>query len=222
MSAMFGSPCAIRLAVTACAAIACAHSTLAAPQPAKVTDRWQLDFAFHDLQRISLRLPGDDHETTYWYLLYTVTNNTGQDVQYFPSFELVTDTLQTVAAGVNVHPAAYEAIGKLYETQYPFYAPPHKVTGTLLQGEDNARTSVAVFQTFDDRADHFTIFVAGLSGEVERTTNPAFNANEPESDDNPRGFVLRRTLAIRYAIPGEPTTRALAMPMRKTREWVMR
>jgi hypothetical protein len=73
-----------------------------------------------------------------------------------------------------------------------------KVTGLLLQGEENARASAMVFGTFDPGAAGFTIFAGGLSGEIERLRNPAFDKTQPESEVNPRSFLLRRTLAITY------------------------
>lgn len=183
---------------------------------------WQLDVKFHDPQRISLRLPGNAEYTTYWYILYEVTNNTGQDRQFFPSFRLVTDTLRVVEGGADIHPLVYDTIAARHKEEFPFLAPPAKAAGLLLQGEANARASAMVFRTFDPEADGFTIYAAGFSGRIERMGNPAFNAKEKESRDNPRFFILRRTLAIQYELPGDPSTRSKATPIRRTREWVMR
>ena len=116
----------------------------------------------------------------------------------------------------------YDAIAARHKEEFPFLAPPTKVAGLLLQGEANARASAAVFRTFDPEADGFTIYTAGFSGDIERMANPAFQAKEKESEDNPRFFILRRTLAIRYDLPGDASTRSKAAPIRRTREWVMR
>ena len=80
------------------------------PVPAVGSTKWQLDFEFHDPQRISVQLPGDAEAKTFWYLLYTVTNNTGADVQYYPSVDLVTDSLQTVEAGAGIPPRVFDQI----------------------------------------------------------------------------------------------------------------
>ncbi|HNQ23317.1 MAG TPA: hypothetical protein PKK06_09515 [Phycisphaerae bacterium] len=191
-------------------------------QPRGVSSSWQLEFAFEDPQRISVKLSGDGEETTYWYMLYVVTNKTGTDVRFFPSFDLVTDTLQVIEGGANVHPAVYDAIAARHKKDYPFFAPPWKVTGPLLQGTDNARTSAVVFTTFDPLANRFTVYASGLSGELKRVQNPGFDPAQPESDQNPRFFILRRTLGITYELPGDPETRKGAQPVRRTREWVMR
>jgi hypothetical protein len=183
---------------------------------------WQLDFNFHDPQRISVQLPGHAKPATYWYVLFTVTNNTGRDVELYPSFRLVTDTLQVVEGGANIDPRVYGAIAARHKKEYPFFAPPSKITGPLLQGEDNARTSAAVFRTFDPSANGFTIYVSGLSNEISRVPNPDFQDKAEESEANQRFFILRKTLAITYNLPGDVFTQSRATPVRDKREWVMR
>ena len=158
----------------------------------------------------------------FWYLLYEVTNNTGRDVEFYPSLRLVTDTLKVVEGGADISPSVYDAIAARHKQEFPFLAPPTKVTGLLLQGEENARASVGVFRMFDKAASGFTIYVGGFSGDVRRIANPAFDTKRKKSADNQRFFFLRRTLAIKYDLPGAPDTRWRATPIRKTREWVMR
>ncbi len=199
-----------------------APQALAAPKAELVASSWQLDLEFSDPQRISIVLPGDSHATTFWYLLYEVTNNTRRDVEFYPSFRLVTDTLTIVEGGAEVSPSVYTAISGRHGKEYPFFAPPHKVTGTLRQGEENARASAAVFREFDPQASKFTVFVAGLSGELAKIANPSAADAKARSGDVPRSYVLRRTLAISYDLPGDPKTRNLAKPIRRNREWVMR
>ncbi len=197
-------------------------SVSAGPRAKPTTTSWTLDFSFHDPQRITLTLPGDRHETTFWYMLFDVGNETGRDVAYYPTFRLVTDTLQVVEGGGAISPSVYDAICARHRKEYPFLVVPSKITGPLLQGRDNARASVAVFRQFDPIANSFTIFVGGLSGEIVRVANPSFDATQEASDANPRFFILRRTLALRYDIPGDPDTRKLAKPIRRSRDWVMR
>ncbi len=197
-------------------------SERAVPTRSFVRNQWQLDFEFYDPQRITLREPGQAEATTYWYMLYRVTNNTGRDVQFYPSFRLVTDTLSVVGGGNDIAPGVYDAIAARHRREFPFFAPPTKVSGLLLQGRENARASAVVFRSFDPEADGFTIFVSGLSGVVDRIPNSGFDATRDETEDNPRFFVLRRTLAIKYALPGDPQSRSRARPVRRDREWVMR
>jgi hypothetical protein len=186
------------------------------------TTSWQLDVKFHDPQRIAVVLPGSDQPTTFWYLLFEVTNNTGHEVEYYPSFSLVTDTLKVVEGGSEISPSVYEAIAARHKREFPFLAMPAKVAGRLLQGEANSRASVAVFRDFDPKASGFDIFVGGLSGEMARVVNPAFDKQSDETEENPRFFVLRRTLGISFDFPGDEKSRSGSIPVRRSREWVMR
>ena len=85
-----------------------ATSVISAPQAGVATTSWQLDFTFHDLQRITLRHPGDAAPTTYWYMLYEVSNNTRRDVEFYPSFEIVTNTLNPNRQAETMH--RYQAL----------------------------------------------------------------------------------------------------------------
>ncbi len=198
-----------------------AGSASAAPKTGLVTGTWDLAIEFTDPQRLTVPMAGGRSET-YWYVVYRVVNRTGQDVQFFPSFRLVTNTLDVVDAGDGVHPSAYDRIAALNNREFPFFAPPAKVSGLLLQGEENSRSSAAVFKAFNPEASSFTVFMSGMSGQVERVNNPAFNPKSPEGEANPRSFLFRRTLAVQYDLPGDAQTRAYATPIRRNREWVMR
>lgn len=202
-------------------AVLAAGDLWGAPAAEPFPRTWQLEFSFYDPQRIRLRVPGDSGETTYWYMLYRVSNHTGREVQFYPSFRLVTDTLREIEGGAEIHPVVYDAIFARHKKEFPFLSPPGGVTGLLLQGEENARSSVAVFREFDPEASSFTILVSGLSGDVIRVPSPGFNPKEPESSVNVRSFLLRRTLAIRYDVPGDVNTTPQAVPVRRNREWVM-
>lgn len=199
-----------------------ASSGWAAPEPSLVPRSWQVSLEFRDPARIVVTLPGDRHPTVFWYLVYTVTNRTDREVAFYPQFELVTDTLQVVPAGDGVSLRVFDAVRQRHRKQYPFIMSPLKVAGKLLRGEDNARTSVAIFRDFDLTANRFTIYVAGLSGEITRVTNPAFDASRPKGVENPQFFTLRKTLAFVYDLPGDVGSRAQADPVRVRRKWIMR
>jgi hypothetical protein len=138
----------------------------------------------------------------------------------------VTDTLGVVAGGDDISPSVYDAIAARHVKEFPFFALPSKITGPLLQGEENARSSVVVFRTFDDHASRFTIYIGGLSGDIVRVKNP--QTSSPPGDKKSgksttaSALLLRRSLAIVYDLPGDPVTRQIAKPVRVSREWVMR
>ena len=81
---------------------------------------------------------------------------------------------------------------------------------------------MVVFRQFNPADNEFTVYFSGLSGEIKRIQNPNFDPTQPDSDENPRLFTLRKTLAIWYKVPGDPRTRSQAAPVRVDRQWVMR
>jgi len=212
----------IRLVSPLAALTAVLPVLLAAPKPSLAPTSWELNFEFFDPARMAITLPGDHQPTTFWYLIYSVTNDTGREVRFYPQFDIVTDTLRVVRGGDNVSPTVFDAIRERHRKLHPFLVKPLSASGKLLRGADNTRTSVAIFRDFDPEASRFTVYVAGLSGEVIRTQNPAFDDTQPPSDKNLQFFTLRKTLAIEYDIAGDMETRKRAAPVRTGRRWIMR
>ncbi len=207
----------------------------AAPAPSIAPRSWQLEFEFQDPRRLIIQLPGEAKPRVYWYLLYTVTNNSNRDVQFMPRFQIVTDNLQVLETDVAADPAVFTAIKKMHTKDRPFLLEPLEVLGKLLQGADNAKDSVAIWQDFSGDARQFTIFVSGLSGETVILPNPTYDPGKPEfvMKDlpggiktkvmvNPKRFVLHKTLSISYRLPGDDEARKQAEPIRETVEWLMR
>ncbi len=195
---------------------------LAVPEPAKAIKTWELSIAYEDPQRIQIRLPGDDHETTFWYVIYTVTNNGRREVPFYPTFEIVTDQLDVITGGEEISPTVYNAIQERHRKTHPFFRDPNAIIGPVLPGIDNSRTSAIAFRQMDVEVNNFTVFLGGLSGEIRRLPNPGFDRKKPISDENQPFFVLRKSLAIRYDLPGDSMTRQQAIPARVSQEWVLR
>jgi hypothetical protein len=206
------------------------------PSPTRVT--WELQLEPTAPTRI---LVDTDHgQRAYWYMLYTVTNNTPQDIDFHPEIVRVSEIASEVPEDqaeakadkaakltvepslVGVHPKIFQAIKTLHAKTHPFLVEPVKAISKLKQGRDNALTSVAVFPELDPRVGKFTIYVGGLSGESVTKNNPMYDAKKPTSDDNQAVFVLRKTLAIPYTLPGDERTRKTAEPALGRMEWVMR
>lgn len=193
-----------------------------APKPAVAPVSWELKFRFQDPQRLSVVVPGHSEPVLYWYMVYSVENPTDAEVEFYPRFDIVTDTLKVVRSDVGVSPEAFRAA--FARVGNPLLVAPERVVGRLLRGEDRRRYSVAIWPDFDPAAKAFTVYVAGLSGETARWRNPAFNPSAPDSEANPRHFVLRKTLAIPYRFPGSESLRSRSVPERVTdrQEWIMR
>ena len=191
-------------------------------EPARAPITWELNIRFQDPQRVSVVLPDKAEPVVYWYMLYTVENPSDQEVDFYPDFELVTNTLRVVQSEIQVSPEAFRAIQR--RSGDPLLIPPERVIGKLLRGKDRARHSVAIWKDFDLKATSFTVFVSGLSGEMKRVKNPAFDANKPESRTNERYFTFRKTLSIPYKFPGSAVTRDRVAPERLAdkQQWIMR
>jgi hypothetical protein len=201
-----------------------AGTSMGVPKPSPVPVDWELDIKFQDLNRITVTIPGEKPKM-YWYMVYTVTNNTGQDVVFHPEFSLVTDTLEVLKAMVDVDPEVITAIKNEYKQTYPWLEHPSKVIGKLLQGKDNARDSVAVWPDFDPKARNISIFVGGLAGEIMAVPNPLFVKGKSDPLKEPKVFVLRKTLEINYSLPTDTKNRSRTLPFRITTtlfDWVMR
>jgi hypothetical protein len=208
---------------------------VAAPSPSVAPKSWELDFDFADPQTITLQFPGAAAPQTFWYILYTVTNNSRREVQFLPRFEMMTNIMQVVAGDPGINPQVFEAIKRRHRPTYPLLIEPVKIMGRLLQGPDNAKSSVAIWPQINIKANQFTVYVAGLSGESVLLRNPNYKAGQPEyitkklgdgteikAVVNPKFFTLRKTFAVRYILPGDEQTRATARAGRRGTEWIMR
>jgi hypothetical protein len=191
----------------------------AAPEPALVPPpgTWQLDLELHgEPHQICITLPGDTQPRRFWYFLYTIANNTGQDIDFIPQFELYTDTFQLRPAGVKVRRPVFDAIRDRYRDSIPLLEPQSMLTGKVLQNVDNARDSVAIFEDFDPNATSVKIFIAGLSNETVTIVSPAASA------DNSKEFLLRKTLMLEYQVPGDRFNLDKRVMLYRNREWIMR
>lgn len=203
------------------------------PSPRPIS--WELDLAFLDPQRIEVQLPGVDRPEVYWYLVYTVTNNTGQTRQFFPTFEIVTEDLKVHSTDVGISPLVFDAIHERHRLTHKYLAHPTKAIGPLLTGADNARESVAIWRNIDINVNQFRVYVSGLSGEKQLVRNPSYDPDRPENEPigrlvdgadaataNPRFFTLRKTLEVRYTLAGSPVARPVVEPQREGVRWIMR
>ncbi len=184
-----------------------ASRTFAAPEPSIVPISWELNFRHGDLQRLITTVNGSP--VTYWYMRYTVINNSNQDVLFTPDFQLSTDTGQVQPAFKDVPSAVVTQIKSMYKNTQ--LLGPNEILGKLLQGEDNAKDGVIVFSNIDPDARQYQIFIAGLSGETAQVDNPL--THQPA--------VLQKTLILDYTIPGQAINIQPA-PKLKAVKWVMK
>lgn len=156
------------------------------PKPSAVITRWQLDF-----EPGPLRLyvdPVDDQ--VYWYFTYVVTNETGRDQIWAPSFVLYTDVGEILAAGAGVPTRVEQSIRNLLGN--PLLETQTEVIGEILQGKEHARDGLVVWPARDTSVNELSLFIGGVSGETARVVNPITSEQ----------LILRKTLQRDYLIPG--------------------
>ncbi len=205
------------------------------PQPSPTPISWELEFRFLDPRPIEVLLPGADRPEVYWYMVYTVVNRSPRSQRFFPMFQIVTEDLRVYDTDLGISPLVFEAIRQRHSITHKYLEEPTKVIGALLSGDDNARESVAIWRQVDLNINSFSIYVSGLSGEIQFLPNPAHDPNRPEkaevvgsdgrqraSEVNPKFFTLRKTLEIRYNLPGSPQARSGVLPQRTETRWIMR
>lgn len=194
-----------------------ANLCVAAPKPAIVQGpgQWTVEVKFEQPRQLVLPWGGNG-PARYWYTILTVTNRTGQDVEFYPRCELMTDTFQIVPAGKNVAPAVFERIRQRHQSRYPFLESLHAVDNRILQGEDNAKDIAVIWRDFDTRASAFKIFITGLSNETAVVNHPL------PVNGAPAQVFLRKTLELDYAFRGDPNLRDSVEVVYKDKLWVMR
>lgn len=180
-------------AVLLCVALGHQSHAQAFPEPALVTREWKLDFRYETPRPIAVR-DVDGTLQWYWYMIYTVTNNSGRDRLLIPEIVVATDTGKVITAGRNVPPAVFNAIRERHRN--PLLESPAQMVGNILQGRDFAKTSVAIWPNYSENVNRFSIFVAGLSGETASIAHPLTGDR----------ILMRRTIMLDFSAPGDPAT----------------
>jgi len=192
---------------------------VAAPEPAVVQKpgQWTVQVRYEHPQQLVLPW-GEKGPSRFWYTILTITNRTGQDVEFYPRCELMTDTFQIVPAGTGVPPMVFDRIRQRHASAYPFLEPLDGVENRLLQGEDNAKDIAVIWRDFDPQATGFTVFITGLSNETAAVKHPVAR------DDLglPVFVFLRKTLAVDYKLRGDSALRSSVEVAYEDQNWVMR
>ncbi len=205
---------ALALAIAGAFMALCAASSSAEapkvnyPVPAIAPTSWQLTINYHAPQRLIIRSEGQPDQV-YWYIRFSLINDTGQDVLLLPDITLITDTGQIVRSQAGVPHSVFLKIKELYNAQ--FLVDPLMLAGRILQGADNGKDTVAIFSNVSPQARAFKIYIGGLSGETAVQKDPL-------SGDN---VVLHKTLVLSYDIPGEGIGIAIT-PVFRGSQWIMR
>lgn len=191
-----------------------------APEPAILPGPrdWTVDVRFEHPEQIMLQPSNGDKARRFWYMIITLTNKTGRDVDFYPQCDLMTDTFHVIPAGKKTPAAVFGHIKRRHQRKYPFLEPLDKTGNRLLQGEDNTKDIAIVWPDFDLRAKGVTIFIGGLSNETAVIAHPVAK----DAGGKPVKIYLRKTLELSYGLSGDPALRSYAKMAYKDKRWIMR
>jgi hypothetical protein len=164
-----------------------------APEPDPIPRRWQLTIEPGPLRIATVDVPNVGPRS-YFYLTYKVTNASGGDLLFAPSFELATNTGDVVHSGRDVPASVTKAL--MDSLGNPYLEDQISIVGTLLQGEGNAKEGIVVWPAGSLRLTQLEVYAAGFSGETK-----AVEIQDPQTGKTVKATV-RKTLQIRYQPPG--------------------
>ncbi len=192
----------------------------AAPEPAIVpsADLWTTDVTFEHPQQIEVKLAGQRRPKRFWYMIITLTNRTGKEVDFYHKCELMTDSFKITPAGKNVPKEVFDRIKARYQRKYPFLELLERTSSQVLQGIDNTKDIVIIWPDFDLEANNIKFFITGLSNETIAINHPVAK----DKSGSPAKVYLRKTLELSYAIGGDPQFRSDVILIGKGKRWVMR
>ncbi len=178
-----------------------------APEPDPVPRRWQFDAQFGDLKITQVA------GKSYLILTYKVTNNSGQDLLFAPSFEMVGSEDTAIRRSGRGVPADVTA-SLLRSLNDPLLEDQIGIIGMLQRGPENARQGLVVWPVENTRPGKITIFASGFSGETAIVIPPGSGAD--------KGVTLRKTMMREYADIGDLSLKTDGpLPMNDAR-WIMR
>jgi len=179
-----------------------------------VNDLWVLDFNFRQPRYILTNIPGEGRKLV-WYMVYKVTNKTGEPRQFVPRFELITNP-GSPAAG-QVVDAKKNPNGLVSRTFKDILLPKAELQVQEREGrERNFHNSVTIMKPIEPtpkegapierygvvfwkdipmgETKKFNIYITGLSNGYRRIEDPS---------DKKKEVILRKTLELRFEKPGD-------------------
>lgn len=168
------------------------------PTPSMAPVAWEIDFASRTPRRIVVQAPGQESPRAYWYMIYTVTNNTDEEIFFVPAIEMLTQDGKVIPANRNLSGAVFDAVQK--RARGTELTRPQEIVSNLLIGEDAARSSIAVWEEPSPEMGTFDVYVGGLSGEIAVLTDSNGEALK-DAEGNP--IRVRKTKQLRFKIRGD-------------------
>lgn len=202
-----------RAFVVALLATVAANAIARPPEPDPLPQRWELDLQVGPLRVITLDV-ADEGPQPFFYMTYRVTNNSGEDLQFAPIFEIGNENGDVIRAGTDVPRSVRQGLLKLLDN--PLLEDQIQIIGTILQGRENAKDGLVIWRAPSLTTDELAVYAAGFSGETQQVefTNP--DTGEAET------MTFRKTYMVRYATPGTLVGQG-SKPLQVVNErWIMR
>jgi len=191
------------------------------PAPAVVQkiDQWTLKTVYSQPEQIMLKMPGEPTPRRFWYVILSVTNESGQEaVEFYPVCQLITDTFQVIPADKKVPPGVFELIKQKHHGSYPFLESLDFKDNRIFQGKDNTRDLAIIWPDFDIKAKQIDLYIAGLSNEIAVVEHPTLK----DENGEPKKIFLQKTLDLKYAVAGDEKLRSNIKIKEIKTDWVMR
>jgi hypothetical protein len=179
----------VRTALVALAGLGLAGALAGmAPEPDPIPRRWELELEAGPLRAISLVTDdrgtpdaSDDVFGNFLYLTYRVTNYTGRDLFFAPTFTLTNDSGEILRSGQGVSGDVTNRL--LAALDQAFLESEFEALGVLHQGPENARDVLVIWPLNDLTIDEATVYAAGFSGEAKgfRVMDPATGEHRTET-----------------------------------------
>lgn len=208
-----GAAASVLVTLPIAGAVLTSSVALAAPEPDPIPRRWQLSLDMGPLRLITIEQSGGEPRA-YYYLTYTVTNASGSDVLLAPIFELVGGDAQIRRSGRDVPADVTRTI--LERLNNPFLQDQISIIGLILQGSENAKEGLVVWPADDLKPDSLSVYAAGFSGEMRTIEVPDAKTGKPST------ITLRKTMMVRYEVPGEIDRRGDRPIDALEKRWILR
>lgn len=188
------------------------------PEPSIYPVAWEFDFDYRTPQRMVID-GRDGQPQAYYYMVYTVTNDTDEERLFLPVIEMLAADGRIIEANRGV-PNFMTVFNRINEQVRSLnLTPPQDMFGTLRVGEDQAKSSVAIWQEPKAEMGTFHIFIGGLSGE---TATLEGSHGQPLKDEDGRPIVLRKTRQLTFKVRGDEVAPERDTVVEVDDDWVMR
>lgn len=179
------------------------------PKPSPYPKTWELKFEHGAPKRVLVQPDTSSVPKAYWYLTYTVTNNTDKEQLFLPNFEMVTKDGRVFRSDKSIPKKVFDTIKK--NEGNDLLVNHALIGGQLRLGLDEAKDGVAIWEEPDSEMGNFTVYISGLSGETANVKGP---------DDKP--VILRKSLQLNYLLRGDSQTSGQGEVVEQSHDWVMR